>query len=355
MLRSAATECWVGLVFSSPDGARYGHQRDVQEEAVVAADVVAHLAGRLEERQRLDVADRAADLGDHDVRRVAVGVGRGHRPDAGLDLVGDVRDDLDGVAEVLAAALLGDHRRVDLAGGDVGRPDQVGVEEALVVPDVEVGLGAVLGDEHLAVLERVHRPGVDVEVRVQLLHRHAQPARLEQGAEAGGREALAERGGDAPGDEQMLGGLWLTGGVRSTEVHLNISAARPRGAAATAPRRAARSACSVSRSVSRPLACIWRSNRARANEVGANGAAAATTTSRGCCGVARSPDGSPRAPARSTAASRSPDERRQVGKARLQRPGDRRKRACTVVRPTCSSSGTAPGALGACRSGRPAS
>ena len=24
MLRSAATECWVGLVFSSPDGARYG-------------------------------------------------------------------------------------------------------------------------------------------------------------------------------------------------------------------------------------------------------------------------------------------------------------------------------------------
>lgn len=24
MLRSCATECWVGLVFSSPDGARYG-------------------------------------------------------------------------------------------------------------------------------------------------------------------------------------------------------------------------------------------------------------------------------------------------------------------------------------------
>ena len=51
-----------------------GHQRDVQEEAVVAADVVAHLAGGLEERQRLDVADRAADLGDHDVD-VAVGAG----------------------------------------------------------------------------------------------------------------------------------------------------------------------------------------------------------------------------------------------------------------------------------------
>ena len=31
--RSAATECWVGLVFSSPRRADVGHQRDVQEEA----------------------------------------------------------------------------------------------------------------------------------------------------------------------------------------------------------------------------------------------------------------------------------------------------------------------------------
>ena len=102
--------------------------------------------------------------------------GPGHRADPRLDLVGDVRDDLDGVAEVLAAPLLGDHAGVDLAGGDVGRAVQLGVEEALVVADVEVGLGAVVGDEDLAVLERVHRAGVDVEVRVELLHRDAQAA-----------------------------------------------------------------------------------------------------------------------------------------------------------------------------------
>ena len=124
MLRSAATECCVGLVLSSPDGAEVRHQRHVQEEAVVAAHVVADLPGGLEERLRLDVADRAADLGDHDVGRVAVGVGFGHRQDAALDLVGDVRDHLHGVAEVLAAAFLGDHRRVHLAGGHVRRPDR---------------------------------------------------------------------------------------------------------------------------------------------------------------------------------------------------------------------------------------
>ena len=71
--------------------------------------------------------------------------------------------------------------------------------------DVEVGLGAVVGDEHLAVLERVHRAGVDVEVGVELLHRHPQPAGLQQAAEGRGGEALAQRGGDASGDEDVLG------------------------------------------------------------------------------------------------------------------------------------------------------
>jgi hypothetical protein len=57
---------------------------------------------------------------------------------------------------------------------------EVDVEEALVVADVQVGLRAVLGDEHLAVLERVHGARIDVEVGVELLHRDAQSARDEQ-------------------------------------------------------------------------------------------------------------------------------------------------------------------------------
>ena len=48
------------------------------------------------------------------------------------------------------------------------------------MPDVEVGLGAVLGDEHLTVLERVHGAGVDVEVGVELLHGDRQAPRGEQ-------------------------------------------------------------------------------------------------------------------------------------------------------------------------------
>ena len=62
--------------------------------------------------------------------------------------------------------------------------DEIGIEKALVVTDVEIGFGAVLGDEDLAVLERVHGAGIDVQVRVQLLHVDPQAAQLEQPAEA---------------------------------------------------------------------------------------------------------------------------------------------------------------------------
>jgi hypothetical protein len=43
----------------------------------------------------------------------------GHGFDPFLDFVGDVRDYLDGFAEVVAATFLGDYLAVDFAGGDV--------------------------------------------------------------------------------------------------------------------------------------------------------------------------------------------------------------------------------------------
>ncbi len=121
-----------------------------------------------------------------------------------LDLVRDVRNHLYGVAEILAPPLLRDHLGVDLAGRDIRLAGQVPIQEALVVPDIQIGLGAVVGDEHLAVLERIHGAGIDVQVGIQLLHDDAQPARGEQVTQARGGKPFAERGGDAPGDEDVF-------------------------------------------------------------------------------------------------------------------------------------------------------
>ena len=80
---------------------------------MAARQVVAQLADRLEERQALDVADGAADLAQHEVVAVVAVA------DEVLDRVGDVRDHLDGGAEIVAAPLLGEDVLVDAAGGDV--------------------------------------------------------------------------------------------------------------------------------------------------------------------------------------------------------------------------------------------
>ena len=172
MERSSLTECWVGLVFSSPALGMNGHQRQMDEGGVAARKLVAELADRLEEGQALDIADGAADLAQHEVDVLVAG------DDEGLDGVGDVGNDLDGRAEKVAAALLGDDLLIDATGGDVVGLARRASGKALVVPEIEIGLGAVIGDEHLAVLIGAHGSRVDIEIGVELAQPDTKAPRL---------------------------------------------------------------------------------------------------------------------------------------------------------------------------------
>ena len=78
-----------------------GDQRQMDVEDVGLADVEGELANGLEERQPFDVADGAADLGDDHVDVVG-----DQLADGGLDLIGDVRNDLDRFAEIVAGPFL---------------------------------------------------------------------------------------------------------------------------------------------------------------------------------------------------------------------------------------------------------
>src|ERR1051325_3023362 len=151
-----------------------GDEREVDVDRVAAADFEAELAEGFQEGERLDVAHRAADLDDddgHAFRDVA---------NALLDLVRDVGDDLHRLAEVVAAALFLDDAEVDPAGGEVVLARGAHGGEALVVAEVEVGLGAVVRDEDFAVLDRRHRAEVNVDVGIELLDGDSEAARLAQ-------------------------------------------------------------------------------------------------------------------------------------------------------------------------------
>jgi hypothetical protein len=172
-----------------------GQQRQMHEDALPARLVLGELADRLEERQPFDVAHGAADLAEHEIDLILADA------DEILDLVGHMRDHLDRLAEVVAAPLLLQHvgidaarrHRVGLAGGHAG--------EALVMAEVEVGFGAVVGHKDLAMFERAHRARIDVEIGVKLAQPHRKAARLQQRAKGGRGQPLAQRGHDPAGDE----------------------------------------------------------------------------------------------------------------------------------------------------------
>ena len=177
-----------------------GHVGNVYEQDVANAGLEGELEDGFEKRQPFDIAGRAANLGDE---HVTLALGRDGL-DAVLDLISDMRDDLHGLPKVFALALVVEDLLVHLAAGEVVHARELRAGEALVMAEVHVGFRAVVQHIDLSVLVGAHGAGVDVEVRVELLKRDLEAAVLEQGAERGRRQPLAERAHHAACDEDVF-------------------------------------------------------------------------------------------------------------------------------------------------------
>src|SRR5712692_7523664 len=135
-----------------------------------------------------------------------------------------MRNDLHRTAQIIATALAGDHRVVDLAGGEAVLPAHRGGDVAFVVAQVEVGFGAVIGDEHLAMLKRVHGARVHVDVGIHLEQRDFEATALQESPDRRCRQALAQGRDDAARDKNEFGfASFLAGGI-----HGIVSSARRR-------------------------------------------------------------------------------------------------------------------------------
>ena len=157
----------LGLQFAR--GPDIGDERQVDVEHVVAADIVRNLADRLQEGQAFDIADSPPDFANDDV-----GIVR-HCPDVVLDLIGDVRHDLNGAAQIIPAPFLHNHVVIDAAGREVIPPSHRDSREALIMAEVEIGLGPVFGHIDLPMLIRVHGTRVHINIRIQLQKGNASP------------------------------------------------------------------------------------------------------------------------------------------------------------------------------------
>ena len=188
-----------GLAFQLAGAGDLHHQRHMDEKDVAVSLFTGHLPGGLQIGLAFDIAHGAADLADGHIRRFTF-----HGVDAPLDLVGDVGDDLHGAAQIAALPLPVQNAPEDLAGGNGGIPGEVFVHKAFVVPQIQIGFGAVVGDEDLAVLIGAHGAGVDVEVGVKFLVPHGKTPLLEEPSQRRGADALAQARYHASCDKNVL-------------------------------------------------------------------------------------------------------------------------------------------------------
>ncbi len=185
----------LGLQLSA--GGKIREQRQMHQDRLAARAFVDELADCLEERQPLDVAHRAADLAQHEIDLPIANA------QEVLDLVRDVGNDLDGFAQIIAAAFLFQHVGIDAAGTDAVGRARMDPGEAFVMAKVKVGLGPVIGHEDLAMFEGRHGARVDVQVGVELAQPDGIAARLQQRPQRGRGKALAQRGHHAARNENV--------------------------------------------------------------------------------------------------------------------------------------------------------
>ena len=172
-----------------------GHQRQMQKQAARRAQLIGQLPYGFKKGQALNIAHRAADFDEDEIIGLSIGLNRF------LDGIGDMRNDLDGGAEIIPPPLLGDHLGIEPPRGPVIGLIGRNTGEALIMPEVEISLRPVIGDENLAMLIGRHRARIDIEIGVQLAQPHPIAASLQQRPERRRRDALAKRRDHATGDE----------------------------------------------------------------------------------------------------------------------------------------------------------
>jgi len=159
-----------GFGFHFPGGFNERHPGQMDENGVLPAHFVAELADGFQEGKAFDVAYGSADFHDGNVEPF-----RGFADEI-LDLVRDMRDDLNGFAQVVAASFPGNDGKVNLSGCQVVALSHPCGGKSFVVAKIKIRFRAVVGDEDLPVLKRAHRPRININIRIQLLIRHPKPA-----------------------------------------------------------------------------------------------------------------------------------------------------------------------------------
>ena len=188
-----------GLAFQLAAAGDLDDQGHMDVHHVLPALFHRHLTDGLQKRLAFDIAHGAADLADQHVHILLL-----HGIDMAFDLIGDVGDDLDGTTQKRALPLPVQQIPIDPSRGDRAAARQALIHKPLVVTQIQIGLGTVVGNEYLAVLIGAHGAGVHIEIGVEFLVAHPQSPLLEKTAQRRRADALPQAGHHAAGDKYIL-------------------------------------------------------------------------------------------------------------------------------------------------------
>ena len=178
-----------------------GNQCNMDVQHVVFTHILFYLANRFQEGKTFDIAYGAADLSNHKIRVFTVA-----DPEyPGLDFIGNVGNDLNRTAQVIAPALLRNDGLVNFTSGHIGTLGQVDVNKAFIMAQIQVRLRAVVRHEHFAVLVRAHGSRINIDIGIELLHRNLIAPALQQTPQGSCRNAFPQRGYHAACNENILG------------------------------------------------------------------------------------------------------------------------------------------------------
>ena len=77
---------------------------------------------------------------------------------------------LHGAAAVISPAFLLENGPVNFSSGHIGIFVQTLIDEALIMPKIQVCFHAVVRNKDLAVLNGIHGAGIDVDIGIEFLH-----------------------------------------------------------------------------------------------------------------------------------------------------------------------------------------
>ena len=144
----------------------------MQEDRISGPKLDSHLSNRFHKGQRLNITDSSSNFDQGNIGIFRAGFY------TSFDLIGDMWDDLYRRTKIITPSFLADDSFVNFTAGIVAAFAGASSDKAFIVSQVKIRFRTILGDENFTVLEGTHCARIDVNIRIQLQHRHLKTTRF---------------------------------------------------------------------------------------------------------------------------------------------------------------------------------